>query len=113
MSEDEGTDVPGQLLLRYVGLLAERHAFRPDEGFEFVLWEDLLRDHHELVSYEECLELTSLVWRIHCWVRDDFATGRLQRIAVDDWLALLATRAHEEAIDAGGRAPETSVSRHD
>jgi hypothetical protein len=113
MSEDEGTDVPGQLLLRYVGLLAERHAYRPEEGFEFQLWEDLLSDHHTLVSYEECMELTALVLRTRQWVSYDFAAGRLQLIDVEDWMALLAKRAHEEAIDEGGRAHETSVSRHD
>jgi hypothetical protein len=112
MMAHEDTDIPGELLLRYVGLLAERHACRPDEGFEFQLWEELLRDHHELVSCEECQELTSLVWRTQCWVSDDFASGRLQLLAVEDWMALLATRAHEEEIDEGGRAPAPAVSRH-
>jgi hypothetical protein len=93
MSADGGPN-HGPLLLTYVGLLAERHAYRPEDGFEFELWDDLLRDDHQLVSYEEGAELTALVRRTGCWVSDDFEAGQLQLIAVEDWMALLDTRTH-------------------
>jgi hypothetical protein len=93
MSTDEGPK-HGPLLLTYIGLLAERHAYRPEDGFEFALWRDLLQDAHTLVSNEEGAELTALLRRTGCWVSDDFASGRLQLIDVEDWLALLDKRAH-------------------
>jgi hypothetical protein len=34
-----------RLLLSFVGLLAERHAYGPSDGFEFVLWDDLLLEN--------------------------------------------------------------------
>jgi hypothetical protein len=92
--DDESRTLAGQLLLDYVGLLAERHAYRPEDGFEFALWRDLLQEDHTLVSEAEGAELTALLRRTGCWVSDDFASGRLQLIAVEDWMALLDTRTH-------------------
>jgi hypothetical protein len=33
------------LLLSYVSLLAERESYGPGDGFEYVLWDDLMRPH--------------------------------------------------------------------
>jgi hypothetical protein len=38
------------LLLSYVSLLAERESYGPGDGFEYVLWDDLMRPVPELVS---------------------------------------------------------------
>jgi hypothetical protein len=49
-----------RLLLSYVGLLAERESYGPGDGFEYVLWDDLMRPVPERVSREERAELVSL-----------------------------------------------------
>ena len=82
------------LLLSYVGLLAERHAFAPGEGFEYALWDDLLRPQTTLVSEEERGELTDLVLMSSCWVSFDLQTGMLQLIGIRSWASLLAKRDH-------------------
>jgi hypothetical protein len=86
---DESRTIAGHLLLQYVGLLAERHAYRPEDGFEFELWRDVLNDTHALVSEAESAELTSLVLRTASWVSYDFEAGRLQLIGLREWQALL------------------------
>ena len=82
------------LLLSYVGLLAERHAFGPGEGFEYALWDDLLRPQPTLVSEEERGELTDLVLMSGCWVSFDLQTGMLQLLDIREWASLLARRDH-------------------
>lgn len=41
------------LLLSYVSLLAERHAYGRGDNFEFLLWDDLLKTTPTLVSLDE------------------------------------------------------------
>jgi hypothetical protein len=83
-----------ELLLSYVGLLAERHAYGPGEGFEYALWDDLLRPAPTLVSEDERGELVDLVLMSGCWVSFDLQTGMLQLLDVRDWVSLLERRDH-------------------
>jgi hypothetical protein len=85
-----------ELLLSYVGLLAERHAYAPDEGFEYALWDDLSADRNrsDLVSAEERDELEFLVVRTNHFVTYNLETGMFQLIDLDEWKALLARRHH-------------------
>jgi hypothetical protein len=82
MSTDDHTI--RQLLLSYVGLLAERHAYAPGEGFEYALWDDLLRPKPTLVSEDERGELVDLVLMSGCWVSFDLHTGMLQLTEAGD-----------------------------
>jgi hypothetical protein len=83
-----------QLLLSYIGLLAERHAYGPGDGFEFILWDDLLRKVPELVSQEEKKELVSLIIKSDSWVAFDITTGMLEIINIDTWRLILENRDH-------------------
>jgi hypothetical protein len=83
-----------KLLLSFVGLLAERHAHGPGDGFEFVLWDDLLLKQPTLVSPEEKQELVSLIIRTDAWVSFNLDTGMLQLIDIDAWRILLQNRDH-------------------
>jgi hypothetical protein len=83
-----------RLLLSYVSLLAERHAYGPADGFEFRLWDDLLRAQPTLVSLDEKYELVSLIMRTDAWVTYDLASGRLQLIDLDAWRIMLEHRDH-------------------
>jgi hypothetical protein len=82
------------LLLSFVGLLAERHAYGPGDGFEFVLWDDLLLKKPTLVSTEEKKELVSLIIRTDAWVSFNLDTGMLQLIEIDAWRIVLEHRDH-------------------
>jgi hypothetical protein len=84
------------LLLSYVGLLAERHAYAPDENFEYDLWDDLHRDPAklELISRPERNELIFLIINTDCWVTYNFDTGMFQLIDMDEWYPLLDKRGH-------------------
>jgi hypothetical protein len=85
-----------QLLLSYVGLLAERHSYAPDEGFEYALWDDLQRGANKttLVSDEEASELVYLAINTDRWVTYNVATGMFQLIDMDAWMPLLQKRGH-------------------
>jgi hypothetical protein len=65
MSRDDCTLT--KLLLSYVSLLAERHAYGPGDGFEFLLWDDLQLAQPKLVSLDEKRELISLIIRTDAW----------------------------------------------
>jgi hypothetical protein len=82
------------LLLSYVGLLAERASYGPGDGFEYGLWDDLMRPVPTRVSHEEKVELVSLVMLSDCWVSFNLHTGMLQLIDLDDWDSLLERRGH-------------------
>jgi hypothetical protein len=82
------------LLLSYVSLLAERESYGPGDGFEYVLWDDLMRPVPELVSREERAELASLVIMSDHWVSFNMQTGMLQLIDIDAWRSLLERRDH-------------------
>jgi hypothetical protein len=85
-----------QLLLSYIGLLAEKHAYRPGDGFEYKLWDDLA-DHYDaptLVSPAERDELVTPMLHTHCWVTYDLEAGTWQLIDIDEWKRLLEKRGH-------------------
>ncbi len=92
MSRDDCT--LHQLLLSYVGLIAERHAYGPGDGFEFRLWDDLLLAKPTLVSLDEQMELISLIIRTDAWVSFNLKTGMLQLIELDAWRIMLENRDH-------------------
>ena len=92
MSRDDCTLT--RLLLSYVGLLAERHAYGPGDGFEFLLWDDLLLKQPTLVSREEKKELVSLIIRMDAWVSFNVDTGMLELIDIDAWADVLENREH-------------------
>jgi hypothetical protein len=92
MSQDDCT--LARLLLSYVGLLAERHAFGPGDGFEFLLWDDLQRAKPELVSLDEKRELVFLIIRTDAWVSFNLETAMLQLIELDAWHIVLENRDH-------------------
>jgi hypothetical protein len=92
MNQDDCT--LSRLLLSYVGLLAERHAYGPGDGFEFLLWDDLLLKEPTLVSREEKKEIVNLIIRTDAWVSFNLQTGMLQRIDIDAWADVLEHRDH-------------------
>jgi hypothetical protein len=92
MSRDDCTLT--RLLLSFVGLLAERHAYGPGDGFEFALWDDLLLVKPTLVSTEEKKELVSLIIRMDAWVSFNVDTGMLELIDIDAWADVLEHRDH-------------------
>jgi hypothetical protein len=92
MSRDD--DTLTRLLLSYVGLLAERHAYGPGDGFEFVLWDDLLLVKPTLASTEEKTELVSLIIRMNAWVSFNVDTDMLELIDIDAWADVLENRDH-------------------
>jgi hypothetical protein len=83
-----------QLLLSFVALLAERHAYGPGDGFEFRLWDDLLLDKPTLVSLDEKKELVGLIIRSHSWISCNMETGMFQVIDIDAWADVLEHRDH-------------------
>ena len=92
MSRDDCTLT--KLLLSYVSLLAERHAYGPGDGFEFLLWDDLQRAKPELVSLDEKRELVFLIIRTDAWVSFNLETAMLQLIELDAWHIVLENRDH-------------------
>jgi hypothetical protein len=83
-----------KLLLSYVSLLAERHAYGPGDNFEFMLWDDLLLEKPTLVSIDEKKELVGLIIRSDAWVSFNLDTGMLQLIDIDAWRIVLENRDH-------------------
>jgi hypothetical protein len=92
MSRDDCTLT--KLLLSYVSLLAERHAYGPGDGFEFALWDDLQREKPTLVSLDEKRELITLAIRTDAWVSFNLDTAMLQLIELDAWRMVLRNRDH-------------------
>jgi hypothetical protein len=87
-------DAMTRILLSYVGLLAERHAYGPSDGFELLLWDDLLLKQPTLVSAQEKTELVNLIIRSNSWVSFDLNTGMLELIDIDAWADVLGNRDH-------------------
>lgn len=83
-----------RLLLSYVGLLAERHAYGPGDNFELLLWDDLQLVKPTLVSLDEKKELVSLIIRCDAWVSFNIEIGKLQLIDIDAWADVLENRDH-------------------
>jgi len=92
MSQDDCT--LARLLLSYVGLLAERHAYGPGDNFELLLWDDLLLAKPTLVSLDEKKELVSLIIRMDAWVSFNVDTGMLELIDIDAWADVMENRDH-------------------
>jgi hypothetical protein len=92
MSRDDCT--LARLLLSYVGLIAERHAYGPGDNFELLLWDDLLLDKPRLVSIDEKKELVSLIIRCDAWVSFNLESSMLQLIDIDAWRIVLEHRDH-------------------
>jgi hypothetical protein len=82
------------LLLNYVSLIFERHSYGPEDGAEFLLWDDLQQVKVTLVSAEERGELLDLILMTNSWVSFDLQTHQLELISLDDWQALLERRGH-------------------
>jgi hypothetical protein len=83
-----------RLLLSYVSLMAERHAYGPGDNFELLLWDDLLLDKPTLVSLDEKKELVGLIIRADAWVSFNVDTGMLELIDIDAWADVLEHRDH-------------------
>ena len=82
-----------QLLLSYVGLLAERNAYAPGEGFEFMLFDAVGSDEPSpLISQEEREELRFLAGQTNLWVTYDLESGMFALIDVYEWIEM---RLHE------------------
>jgi hypothetical protein len=96
MHDERDIDTMNQLLLSYIGLLAERHAYGAGEGFEYQLWDDLQANlpQPRLLSAEEAEELMYLAVYAHSWVTYDVQTATLQVIDLDPWRELVAKRGH-------------------
>jgi hypothetical protein len=94
MSDNQ--EIKRQLLLSYVSLLAERHAYGPEENFEYRLWDDLKRGQGKtrLVSDEEAAEIVYLAIETDSWICYNAETGMFQRIDMDAWMLLLEKRGH-------------------
>jgi hypothetical protein len=85
-----------ELLLSYVGLMAERHGFGPDDNFEYQLWDDLhgLIKDTQYVSVAEGKEIIWLAVQTDSWVTYDFETGMFKLIDMPVWEDLLTKRGH-------------------
>jgi hypothetical protein len=83
-----------RLLLSYVGLLAERHAFAPGDAFEYQLWDDIKRKKPTLVSKSEQKELVALSIRTDAWVTYNVDTRMFELVEMDAWCDMLRHRDH-------------------
>jgi len=84
------------LLLSYVNLIAERHAFGPGENFEYLLWDDLhgTFEDTKYVSVEEGTEIIFLATQTDSWVAYNDDTRMFEVIDMDAWEDLLSKRGH-------------------
>jgi hypothetical protein len=83
-----------EILLSYVGLMAERNAFAPGDNFEYVLWDDL---HGQIsdtkyVSVDEGMEIIFLATQTESWVTYNDETRMFELIDLDEWEALVKKR---------------------
>jgi hypothetical protein len=85
-----------QLLLSYIGLLAERNSYAPGGGFEYALWDDMKRGQGktQLIDDGEAAEIVWLAIETDCWVTYNYETGRFELIDMDEWHLLLQKRGH-------------------
>jgi hypothetical protein len=85
-----------ELLLSYVGLMAERNAFAPGDNFEYLLWDTLhgLIKDTKYVSLEEGTEIIFLATETDSWVTYDFETRMFKLIDMNEWEELLKKRGH-------------------
>ena len=82
-----------RLLLDYVGILADRNAYRPGDGFEYELFDAVGSDEpSHLIDQEEREQLRFLAGETKQWVTYDLETGKFTLIDVFEWMKL---RYHE------------------
>jgi len=85
-----------ELLLSYMGMVAERNAFGPGENFEYLLWDDLNGKFEDTkyVSIEEGVEIIFLATQSDSWVAYNDDTRMFELIDMDAWKELLSKRGH-------------------
>jgi hypothetical protein len=85
-----------ELLLSYVGLMAERNAFAPGDNFEYLLWDDLhgLIKDTKYVSFDEGKEIIFLATQTDSWVTYNDETRMFELIDLDEWEELVKKRGH-------------------
>jgi hypothetical protein len=85
-----------ELLLSYIGLIAERNEFAPGDNFEYALWDDLngqIKDT-KYVSFDEGHEIIGLAVNTDSWVTYNDETRMFELIDLDEWRALVEKRGH-------------------
>jgi hypothetical protein len=85
-----------ELLLSYVGLIAERNEFAPGDNFEYLLWDDLngqIKDT-KYVSFDEGYEIIGLAVNTDSWVTYNDETRMLELIDMDEWKEMLRRRGN-------------------
>jgi hypothetical protein len=85
-----------ELLLSYIGLIAERNAFAPGDNFEYLPWDDLngqIKDT-KYVSFDEGYEIIGLAVNTDSWVTYNDETRMFDLIDLDEWKALVKNRGH-------------------
>ena len=85
-----------RLLVSYFENLAELNSYAPDEGFEYLLWDDLKRGAHQtqLVENDQAAELVWLAIETDSWVTYSHDTQKFEIIDMDEWYLLLDKRGH-------------------
>ena len=85
-----------ELLLSYIGLLAERNGFAPGDNFEYELWDTLQGTFKETqyVSIDEGVEIVYLAVETDSWVTYNDDTRMFELIDLDEWQALLRKRGN-------------------
>jgi hypothetical protein len=85
-----------ELLLSYVGLIAERNAFAPGDNFEYRLWDTLHGrfEDTQYVSFDEGHEIIFLATQTASWVTYNEETRMFELIDMDEWEDLLSKRGH-------------------
>jgi hypothetical protein len=85
-----------ELLLSYVGLMAERSAFAPGDNFEYLLWDTLHGKYEDTqyVSFDEGKEIVWLAVETDSWVTYNDETRMFGLIDLDEWEELIKKRGH-------------------
>ena len=85
-----------EILLSYIGLIAERNEFAPGDNFEYLLWDDLngqIKDT-KYVSFDEGHEIIGLAVHSNSWVTYSEDSRMFEIIDLDEWKELLKKRGH-------------------
>jgi hypothetical protein len=85
-----------ELLLSYIGFIAERNAFAPGDNFEYMLWDTLhgTFEDTQYVPIDEGVEIIRLAVDTDSWVTYNNETRMFELIDIDEWEALLSKRGH-------------------
>ena len=75
------------LLISYVSLIAERNAYGPGDGFEYLLYDEINGKNNPLriVYKEEADEILSLMEETKTWVTFNDDTGMFDAIDLGIW----------------------------